>query len=259
MKLLACIKQVPDSGETLFTDPQSGWIAHSPSTVFRMNRFDEFALEEALLLKERHPKTSVHALSVGPSRAGSTVRRAMEMGSDHGILILDPEEGYKSPYRIASYIAAYARTMDYDLIVTGVMAEDDMACQTGQLIAAILDMPCATSVISTEIRPGERRVVVEREIEGGRRLTVEMDMPAVLTIQSGINMPRYPSLSNVLRARTQQQELVRVEDLPAPPLHEDCIGVHLPDPASMGDFLRGTPAEKARTLVRILHERALRQ
>ena len=113
-------------------------------------------------------------------------------------------------------------TRGYDLIITGVMAEDDMACQTGQLIAALLDLPYATSVISTEFQMEEGTVIVDREIEGGRRLSVQLEMPAVLTIQSGINTPRYPSLSNVMRARTQQQEVIKIEDYELPEQRETC-------------------------------------
>ena len=89
----------------------------NPPTVFRMNRFDEFALEEALLIKEHYVRTVVHALSVGPERVGSTIRRALEMGADHGIHILDPSDGYISPFSVASLIAAYARDKGYDLII----------------------------------------------------------------------------------------------------------------------------------------------
>ena len=128
-----------------------------------MNRFDEFALEEALLIKEKLPGTLVDALSVGPERASSNVQRALGMGADHGIHILIPSEGYMSPFTVASLIAAFARTRNYDLIMTGVMAEDTMACQTGQLIAALLDLPCATSVIKEEVRPESGKIV------GGKR------------------------------------------------------------------------------------------
>lgn len=256
MKILVCIKQVPDSFDTLAIDEQSCWIIHKPSTVFRMNRYDEFALEEALTIREHFPGTSVHALSVGQERVSSTIRRALEMGADHGIHILYSPKAYPSPFITASLIASYARTNGYDLILTGVMSEDIMACQTGQLIAALLNVPCATSVISMEFLPGENSLEVDREIEGGARLSVSMEMPCVLTIQSGINTPRYPTLSNVMRARTQKQELIRAEELCHMEKHEECIGIRPPDSASMGTFINGTPGEKAHELIRILREKA---
>jgi electron transfer flavoprotein beta subunit len=255
VKILVCVKQVPDSSDTLAVDEQTGQIVFKPSTVFRMNRYDEFALEEALLIKEKYPETSVHALSLGPERVRTTVRRALEMGADHGIHILFTPEIYISPFITASFIASYARTRGYDLIIAGVMAEDDMACQTGQLIAALLELPYATSVISTEFQPENGTVIVDREIEGGCRLSVQLEMPATLTIQSGINTPRYPSLSHVMRARAQQQEVIRAEDFNQPETREVCVGVRLPAPVSMGTFIEGSSREKARKLLRILHEK----
>jgi electron transfer flavoprotein beta subunit len=256
VKILVCVKQVPDSSDTLAIDEQTGRIVFKSSTVFRMNRYDEFALEEALLIKEKFPGTSVHALSLGPERVGTTVCRALEMGADHGIHLVFTSEIYVSPFITAWFIASNARNRDYDLIITGVMAEDDMACQTGQLIAALLDLPYATSVISTEFQPEGGIVIADREIEGGRRLSVRLEMPAVLTIQSGINTPRYPSLSNVMRARTQQQEVIKIEESDLPEQRETCSSLRLPDSASLGTFILGSPREKAGKLLHILHEKA---
>jgi electron transfer flavoprotein beta subunit len=178
------------------------------------------------------------------------------MGADHGIHIMNPSEAFISPFSVALSIAAYARPRSYDLILTGVMAEDDMACQTGQLIAAILNLPCATSVISTDLRMDDNALVVDREIESGRRLRVHLEIPAVLTIQSGINTPRYPSLSNVMRARTQQQEVIKIEAPELPEQRETCLNLRLPDTTSLGTFIMGSPRQKARELLKILHEKA---
>lgn len=255
LKILVCIKQVPDSGETLEIDA-AGQIVYGPLTVFRMNRFDEFALEEALLVKERLPDTMVHALSLGPERVGTTIKRALEMGADHGIHILTRTD-VPGPRDTASLIASYARSRGYDLILAGIMAEDDMACQVGQLTAAILGLPCATSVISETIDPETKTVYVERELEGGSRASLSVTLPAVLTIQSGINLPRYPSLSHVLRARSQAHEVIDAclpDDFPA-------VGYtskfREPDKTAKGLFLQGTPQEKARKLKSVLHEKGI--
>ena len=257
MKILVCVKQVPDSADTLQIDERTGHLSYTGNTAFRMNRFDEFALEEALLIKEKLPGTLVDALSVGPERASSNVQRALGMGADHGIHIFIPSEGYMSPFTVASLIAAFARTRNYDIVMAGVMAEDTMASQTGQLIAALLDLPCATSVIKEQVRPESAEIVVEREIEGGSRETVQLKMPAVLSIQPGINFPRYPSFSKVMRARTYPQELIQAEDLAIPEPRESCRGVRIPDAASQGVFIEGSPREKAHKLINILHEKSL--
>ena len=257
MKILVCIKQVPDSTDTFEIDEQTGLLSYAANTVFRMNRFDEFALEEALLIKESSPGTLVDALSVGPERVSATVQRAMGMGADHGIHILEETEGYWSPFTVASLIAACVRVRNYDLILTGVMAEDTMASQTGQLIAALLDLPSASSVMKEEIRPERAEVMVEREIEGGNREVVQLKMPAVLTIQPGINFPRYPSFSKVMRARTYARELIRAEDLTIEKPRDFCRRVRIPDAPSPGVFIEGSPREKAQKLIRILHEESL--
>lgn len=257
MKILVCIKQVPDSTDTLQIDEQTGLLSCTANTAFRMNRFDEFALEEALLIKERFSGTLVDALSVGPGRVSATVQRAMGMGADHGIHILDETEGYRSPFTVASLIAACVRSRNYDLIMTGVMAEDTMASQTGQIIAVLLDLPSASSVIKEEIRPERAEALVEREIEGGNREVVRLKMPAVLTIQPGINFPRYPSFSKVMRARACAQERIKAEDLAIEEPREHCRRVRIPESVSQGVFIEGSPREKAQKLVGILHQKSL--
>ncbi len=257
VKILVCVKQVPDSSDTLGIDDRTGWFFHKPLTVFRMNRYDEFAVEEALQIRERLPGTAVHALSVGPDRVTTTIRRALEMGADHGVHVLVKRDEYMSPFAVASAIASYAGSRSYDLIMTGVMAEDDMACVTGQLTAAVLDLPCASSVIRTELHRGKTEITVDSEIENGCRASYLLGLPAVITIQSGINNPRYPSLSNVMRARSQQQESVRIEDLGMPSAREICSGIRMPDTSSQGLLIEGAARDKAKKLMSILHERSL--
>jgi electron transfer flavoprotein beta subunit len=257
MKILVCIKQVSDSSDTLQIDERTGFPSYTEEAAFRMNRFDEFALEEALLIKERMSETLVDALSVGPQRVSATVQRAMGMGADHGIHILDEADGYRSPFTVASLIAACVRARNYDLIMTGVMAEDTMASQTGQLIAALLDLPCASSVIKEEVLAEREQIAVEREVEGGSRERVKLKLPAVLTIQPGINFPRYPSFSKVMRARTYAQEVIRAEDLAVEEPRELCRRVRIPDAPSQGVFIEGSPQEKVQKLIRILHEKSL--
>jgi len=257
LKILVCVKQVIDSTESLTVDERTGEPALSPGAAYRMNRFDEFALEEALLIKERLTGITVDALSVGPLRVGANLHRALGMGADHAIHILCRNEGYTSPFSVASLIAACAGPRSYDLIMAGVMSEDTMACQTGQLVAALLDLPCATSVIKEEIRPEKGEVLAEREVEGGSRETVLLQLPGLLSIQPGINSPRYPSFSKVMRARTYCQEVIRAEDLVIPGPREIRRSIRTPEASAQGVFVEGTPREKARRLASIIHERSI--
>ncbi len=259
MKLLVCVKQVPDSEGHLTISPEGSWITHEDKTGFRMNRFDEFALEEALLIRERSSRdkrASIDAVSVGPPRASLTLKKAMAMGADEGIHILLDQDRYMSPFDTASLIASFAKEKAYDMILAGVMAEDDMHCLVGQFIGENLGYPCATSVIHQEIVNDWSEISVEREIETGRRECLRLHLPAVLTIQSGINRPRYPSLSNVIRSGKQKIITIDAERLQPPEKREKIVSLSFPESSSKGLFLEGNQREKAQALLRILHEKS---
>jgi len=257
MKILVCIKQVPDSETAFKINDTTNWIQMNNDIVFRMNRFDEFAIEESLRIKEKLPDVNIDVISVGPPRVTSTIRKALGMGADNGIHILLEKELYHSPYEIASLIAFYARDKNYDLIFTGVMAEDDMQCQVGQLIAGILNIPSASSTILERINPDDNAIYVEREIDNGLRESLDLLLPALLTIQSGINHPRYPSLSNVLRAKDQELITVDSKSLPKIENRDRLTGIYYPQKIKNGLFIDGSPEEKAEKLLEILHDKSL--
>ncbi|MBA4397821.1 MAG: hypothetical protein C0394_10650 [Syntrophus sp. (in: bacteria)] len=262
MKILVCVKQVLDPESVIGISVSGKWIEAAPGALFRMNRYDEFALEEALRVREAFPKTRIDAVSAGPARAARTVRRALEMGADEGIHMVLDDDRCRMPYEIASLIGAYARGRQYDLILAGVMAEDDMQAQVGPMLAEILGYPWATAVMSIRLPHPSGEIQVERELEGGRREAFALTLPALLTVQSGINRPRYPALSHVLRARSQalitidaaQASAAAPFSFPAP---REGI-VNLEEPAlKTGMILPGSPTEKAEKLLQMLQERAL--
>lgn len=268
MKILVCVKQVLDADGPVRIDASGKWIEGEPPTLFRMNRFDEFALEEALRIREGFPGTRIDALSAGPARAAQTVRRALEMGADEGIhLVLDGER-YRTPFEIASLIGAYAGDRHYDLILAGVMAEDDMQAQVGPMVAEILGYPWVTAVMSQKLsKTGDEphasgTIYVERELEGGRREAFELTLPALVAVQSGINRPRYPALSHVLRARSQALTTIPASPsggttpISSPAPRERIGNLKEPAPVKRGVILSGTPSEKAEALMKILQERA---
>jgi len=257
MKILVCVKQVCDSADTISINDSAGWITYGRNTVFRMNRYDEYAVEEALRIRERLGDTIIDVLSIGPERVGKTIRRALEMGADHGIHVLFEEERYMDPAERASLIASVAGKRKYDLILMGIMAEDDMECQVGGLTAEMLGYECATGVIHQEISLGLAEVSLERELEGGRRQCLTMRLPAVLTVQSGINTPRYPALTHVLKARSAKLECIEAHELPVLPSPQRLVRMDLPEEGAKGEFLEGTQHEKARALLDILHEHSL--
>jgi electron transfer flavoprotein beta subunit len=257
MKILVCVKQVYDSPETLVFDESAGRVTFGPHTVFRMNRYDEYALEEALRIRERLGGAVVDAVSVGPPRVGGTIRRALELGADQGIHVQTGNDACPSAFERAHLIASAARGRGYDLVLAGVMAEDDMESQVGPLLAGILGYGCATGVIFEELSPDGREVLLEREIEGGSRECLTLALPCVLTIQSGINTPRYPALSHVLRARSAGLECIEASSLAVPHPTQRLVHILPPEEGRQGEIIEGTAAEKAETLIRILREHSL--
>ena len=256
MKLLVCVKQIPDPDAPVHVNAHGTWVDVDGGT-FVMNRFDGFALEEALRIREEIPDTRIDVLSVGPERVEAVLRRSLGMGADHGIHILTGFDGYMSPFATATWIASYARTCKYDLILTGIMSGDDMNGQVGPLVAEMLHLPCATSVIFRRMMPESGRIYVEREMEGGLRDALEIRLPALLTLQSGINQPRYPSLSKMLRANRHPLDVIPSDSLEPPSVHLSVMQTTFPQKIRAGLILEGTPREKAGRLLDILQSRSM--
>ncbi len=257
MKILVCVKQVCDSPDTLLFDESAGRVTFGPHTVFRINRYDEYALEEALRIRERLGDVIVDAVSVGPPRVGRTIRRALEMGADQGIHVRTGGDDCPGAFERAHLIASVARGRGYDLVLAGIMAEDDMESQVGALLAGLLGYGCATGVIFEELSADRREVSVEREVEGGSRECLALVLPCVLTIQSGINTPRYPALSHVLRARSAELECIEASGLAVPPPPQNIVRILPPAEGRQGEIIGGTAVEKAEKLIRILREHSL--
>jgi electron transfer flavoprotein beta subunit len=256
MKLLVCVKQIPDPDAPVRVNADNRWV-DIDGDAYVMNRFDAFALEEALRIREEIPDTRIDAVSVGPERVEAVLRRSLGMGADHGIHILTESDGYFSPFATATWIAAYARARNYDLILTGVMSGDDMNGQVGSLAAEMLHLPCATSVIFRRVMPESGRIYVEREMEGGLRDAMEIKLPALLTLQSGINHPRYPSLSRMLRANKHPLDVIPSELLESASIHLSVMRTMFPQKMRAGLILEGTPREKASQLLDFLQTRSM--
>ncbi|MFH1139250.1 MAG: electron transfer flavoprotein subunit beta/FixA family protein [Pseudomonadota bacterium] len=256
MKILVAAKQVLDPETNLEVDEQALRVAPAVLPRWQMNQFDEYAVEEAVALKERRPGTTVHVVSVGPERVKALIERVMGMGADHGVRIETPEDYLTGPLQTASLIAAWAGARGYDLLVFGVMAEDDMQGQVGPLVAEILGLPLATSVIKAEAFPEEGIIRLEREVEAGRRESLELRTPAVLTIQSGINKPRYPTLSGLLRAKKHSPDVVAAADLAPPEPRERVVALGRPQKTRAGLVLEGGVRDKASRLLEILKEKS---
>jgi len=257
MKILVCIKAVPYPEHIIYSGSDIPEVHVDESTDMRMNRFDEFAIEESVLIKETYPETTIDAISVGQETALKAVKRAMGMGADFGIHIVSDYQTACDAMAVSGYIAQIAKGKDYDLILCGIMSEDMMQFQVGPMIAQRMDLPWTTAVIHETLKPDEKMISVERELEGGLSEMLDIRLPALLTVQSGINEPRYPSLSKILRATDSVIDRIPAETLI--PIKSPCrtIGYSFPEKKRDGLVLDGTSTEKAEALLRILKEKSL--
>lgn len=255
MNILVCIKQVFDPELPVEANELDGSLLRRGQPRFQMNRYDEFAVEAAVVLKKAFKDVSVDVLTVGLASARTVLERAIGMGCDEGVHIVVTTPDALDGFATASLIAQYAKNKSYDLVLCGIMSEDQMRAQVGPMLAEILALPCATAVIDLSLNDDKSTVLVQRETEGGVRDGLEIILPAVLTVQSGINKPRYPSLSNLLRAKTQEIKTIE-PGLPSI-LRENISSYSVPGRTRQGLVLKGDVASKADQLAAILRDKAL--
>ena len=259
MRILVCIKRVPDLESMTFPDtpPRSPADITCEGTPWRMNRYDEYAIEAALQLRETHGASRIDALTVGDEDAGDVLRRAIGMGVDHGVHIQQAGEMFPSPFTIGELIAAYAREKAYDVILCGVMSEDLMQGVVGPVIAGLLKWPCLTAIHTVNAEEEGRALQCEREVEGGRQEVLAVRLPALLTIQSGIHTPRYPALSKLLRANQYPLEVLPAASLTTPPDRQRVCAITPPERVRAGVMMEGTAESKARQLAKLFHAKGL--
>lgn len=249
------IKQVPDLESMPCLDEQKGWVKTSAPLKYRMNPFDEYAVEETLRIKETIDGTCVDALSLGPPRVCETLRRAVAMGVDRAFHIDYPLEGFIPAQTTAKLIAGFAGSAGYDLIVAGAMAEDDMQALVGPMTAEILGVSCAVSVVKSDPDPVCKTVRVLCEMQSSRRREILLSMPALITIQSGVNRPRYPSVRNMLRSRAQEIKTVITAE-PVKDFQKYTQTVTLPKRSGKTRFIEGSLGEKAEKLLAVLAKKS---
>ena len=204
MNIAVCIKRVPDS-ETRVKIGSDGQRIDEAGVKFVLNPYDEFAVEEALQRKEKAGAGEVAVFCLGPAAAQETIRTALAMGADRGVLLQTdtiPADGFVT----AQALAAELRAGTWDLILFGKMAIDDYNQQVGPMVAELLGLPCVTAVAHLELDHTTGRGVGEREIEGGIEV-VEFPLPAVLTADKGLNEPRYPALKGIMAAKKKPLEV----------------------------------------------------
>ena len=194
MEILVCVKRVPDTAENEIEVNSDGTDIERDDLVYSVNEWDNYAVEEAIQIKD-NAGGSVTVVSVGDEESEEVVRREMAMGADNGILLSDDAFEGSDGKGLATLLKAAVDKGNYDLILTGAQA-DDGAAQVGGMLAAMLDLPYASLVNKIEM-VDDKNIKVGREIEGGNQEMNEIDLPCVLSIQTGINEPRYVGIRGI--------------------------------------------------------------
>ena len=246
MKIIVCIKQVPARDSQLRIAPSGVWIQETDLS-YEINEPDAYALEEGLQLKEKHGGEVV-VLCAGPARASQTIREALAKGADRAIHIEEEELGGFDPLSAARLLAGALAPEKPDLVLTGLQSDDLGYGQTGVILAELLGLPHATIIMQVEKQDGSIRV--KRELEDGWFQNVEMPLPAVLTIQSGINKLRYATLMGIKKAKTKEVKRLTVAELGVAPAASAMIEkVYLPQRTKQTQMLGGSAKEAAAKLV----------
>jgi len=253
MKIAVCIKQVPTREWQPRLNDDKTWIREGDAS-FEMNEPDAYALEEALRLKEKHGGEVV-VCSAGPSRVAQVIREALARGADRAIHVEDDTLASADAFVTSAALAAAMQDEKFDLVLTGLQSDDQGFAQVGVIMAEILGLPPAPIIM--EVQVADRTLRVKRELEDGWFQWIEMPLPAVLTIQSGINQLRYATLKGIMAAK--KKEIRKVQpSLPAGASagKQRIVSLYVPEKGKKTQLIGGSPAEAARDLVRRLREEA---
>jgi electron transfer flavoprotein beta subunit len=250
MKIAACIKQVPTREWQPRLNDQKTWIREQ-DVSYEMNEPDAYALEEALRLREKHGGEVV-VCSAGPSRVQQVIREALARGADRALHVEDDGLGAADAFAIGDALAGAMADEKFDLVLTGLQSDDQGHAATGVVLAERLGIPHSTIIMDVQVQEGGLRV--KRELEGGWFQWISMPLPAVLTIQSGINQLRYATLKGIMAAKKKEIKKVAV---PAGLQHvQQVVSLGFPTKSKQTQMIAGSASEAAKELVRRLREEA---
>lgn len=252
MKLLVCIKQVPDLESRFKANAEGVWYNES-DLAFRMNEYDEYAVEQAVQLREKlGDSCELTVLSIGPDRVVEAIKKSLAMGCDNAAHIQDSTASGKDPWQIASIIAAYAKDKNFDIIFTGMQSQDRGSAQVGVTIAEQLGFACTTTIIGFDYEGGT--ITAKRELEGGIKAVVRLKTPALVTCQLGLNTPRYPTLPNIMKAK-KKELLTLTADTGGIKACQETAAFYFPERKGGGIVLEGDVPELADKLIQLLKEK----
>ena len=250
MKIAVCIKQVVSREWQVRINDQKTWV-RDQDAAWELKEPDAYALEEALRLKEKHGGEVV-VISAGPARVTQVIREALARGADRAIHVEGDHLATADAFTAAEALAEAAKTEQCDLILTGLQSDDQGFAQVGVIMAERLGMSHSTIIMEVQVTGTTLRV--KRELEGGWFQWMEMPLPAVLTIQSGINQLRYATLKGIMAAKKKE-----LKTMPAPtaaPARQRIVSIYVPEKTKATRMIDGTPAEAAAELVRVLRDDA---
>jgi len=248
MKICVLIKQVPDKDSKIVINSDSKSVDTTNITNI-MNESDNYALEEALLLKEKHGG-EVIVCSLGPQSSNEIIKTALAKGADKGIHLINNNQDYADILSIAKIITKKLKPENFDLILSGLQSDDTGNCQLGLLIAELLNTSHSSLVMSTEVL-NDNSIKVKQELENGWFQWTELNLPASLTIQSGINTPRYASLRGIMMAKNKPLESVEV-NLSEYQSQLSLDKLYIPTKSKETTFIEGSTDEVASSILNIL-------
>ena len=259
MNSIVCVKRVPETTDADVIIDKSGKDIEKSGLVFDLNEWDIYAIEEAILLKEKMGGT-VTVISMGGEESNESLRKCLAMGADDAVRLTDPAFGGSDGFATAKVLAEAIRKIPYDLVFAGVQAEDDGYGQVGVALAEILGIPHVSLVNRLEVQ--DKKMKAHRELEGGLEEVVEVNLPAVLTIQTGINEPRYVSIMGIRKVAKKEIKIFSMSDLNLKAEEVGLSGsdirlekVFLPPVGEGAVMLDGKPEEVARKVFDILKDK----
>lgn len=253
MKIGVCLKQVPAKDAPLRINDAATWVREGDIS-YETCEPDNFALEAALQLAEKHGGEVV-VISLGPERVRQVIKEGLAKGAARALHVQDDRFYALDPLQMAAALAGAMREEKFDLVLTGLQSDDHGYGQTGVLVAELLGLPHATIIMEIQVADG--RLKVKRELEAGWFQWIELPLPAVLTIQSGINKPRYASLKGIMAAKKKEiRGVSRAEALPADlAATQETKKIYVPQKTKKTEFLAGAPKEVAAKLIeKLKHE-----
>ena len=250
MNILVCVKQVVTREWQVRVNASKTWVRDEDAS-WELNEPDAYALEEALRLKEKHGG-EVIVISAGPARVTQVIREALARGADRGIHVAGDHFATADARVVADALAAAVKDDAVDLILTGLQSDDQGFAQVGVILAEMLAIAHATIIMDVQVDGAMLRV--KRELEGGWFQWIAMPLPALLTIQSGINQLRYATLKGIMAAKKKDIRVVT----PAAPaeVRQRIVSIYVPEKSKKTRMISGPPAEAAKTLVKLLREDA---